>query len=111
MVAQASPTDLCPDHEHLARAPTSIVGPKSRRPRRAAHSQVRWPWHIAAVRSRRFGNGCADGTVTKSNYSSNIMVVDDTPANLKLLEEMLRLRGHEVISFQRGRLALAAAVK
>ena len=37
------------------------------------------------------------------------MVVDDSPANLKLLEDMLRQRGYEVRSFPRGRLALAAA--
>src|SRR5688572_9765023 len=39
----------------------------------------------------------------------NIMVVDDNPANLKVLEDMLRQQGHEVRSFPRGRLALAAA--
>jgi len=37
------------------------------------------------------------------------MVVDDNPANLKLLEDMLRRHGYEVRSFPRGRLALAAA--
>jgi len=39
----------------------------------------------------------------------NVMVVDDNPANLKLLEDMLRQHGYEVRSFPRGRLALAAA--
>src|ERR1700693_6406380 len=39
----------------------------------------------------------------------NIMVVDDNPANLKLMENMLRAHGYEVRSFPRGRLALAAA--
>src|ERR1700761_7888650 len=39
------------------------------------------------------------------------MVVDDNPANLKLLEDMLLQQGHEVRSFPLGRLALAAAVK
>ena len=39
----------------------------------------------------------------------DIMVVDDNPANLKLLEDMLRQDGYEVRSFPRGRLALAAA--
>lgn len=29
----------------------------------------------------------------------NIMVVDDNPANLKLLEDMLRLQGYDVRSF------------
>src|SRR5580704_1334056 len=39
------------------------------------------------------------------------MIVDDNPANLKLLEDMLRQKGHEVQSFPRGRLALEAAVE
>ena len=42
---------------------------------------------------------------------SDIMIVDDNPANLKLLEDMLRQQGHEVRSFPRGRLALAAAAQ
>jgi two-component system, sensor histidine kinase and response regulator len=42
---------------------------------------------------------------------SDIMIVDDNPANLKLLEKMLTREGHEVRSFPRGRLALAAAMK
>jgi two-component system, sensor histidine kinase and response regulator len=41
----------------------------------------------------------------------DIMVVDDNPANLRLLEDMLRRQGHEVHSFPRGRLALAAAAR
>ncbi len=41
----------------------------------------------------------------------NIMVVDDNPANLMLLEGMLSSRGHEVHSFPLGRLALAAATR
>ena len=39
----------------------------------------------------------------------NIMVVDDNPVNLKLLEDMLRDDGYEARSFPLGRLALAAA--
>jgi CheY-like chemotaxis protein len=42
-------------------------------------------------------------------HCGNIMIVDDNPANLKLLEDMLRQSGYEVRSFPRGRLALAAA--
>src|SRR5580704_4718845 len=42
---------------------------------------------------------------------SAIMIVDDNPANLKLLEDMLARKGHEVRSFPLGRLALAAAMK
>jgi CheY-like chemotaxis protein len=39
----------------------------------------------------------------------NVMIVDDNPANLKLLEDMLLQHGYEVQSFPRGRLAIAAA--
>ncbi len=42
-------------------------------------------------------------------HHGNIMIVDDHPANLKLLDDMLRQRGYEVRSFPRGRLALAGA--
>jgi two-component system, sensor histidine kinase and response regulator len=42
---------------------------------------------------------------------SDIMIVDDNPANLKLLEDMLIKQEHEVRSFPLGRLALAAAMK
>jgi CheY-like chemotaxis protein len=38
------------------------------------------------------------------------MVVDDNPANLKLLEDMSLQEGREVRSFPLGRLALAAAM-
>jgi two-component system, sensor histidine kinase and response regulator len=41
----------------------------------------------------------------------DIMIVDDKPANLKLLEDMLLQQGHEVRSLPLGRLALAAAIK
>lgn len=44
-----------------------------------------------------------------SGKPGNIMIVDDNPANLKLLDEMLRQQSYEVRSFPRGRLALAAA--
>ena len=42
---------------------------------------------------------------------SDIMIVDDNPANLKLLEDMLLGEGYEVHSFPSGRLALAAAIR
>ncbi len=42
---------------------------------------------------------------------ASIMVVDDQPANLKLLEDMLKEQGYGVRSFPRGRLALAAAAQ
>jgi two-component system, sensor histidine kinase and response regulator len=41
----------------------------------------------------------------------NIMSVDDNPANLRLLEDMLRQQGHEVHSFTQGKLALAEAAR
>jgi DNA-binding response OmpR family regulator len=40
-----------------------------------------------------------------------IMVVDDQPDNLKLLEDMLQRQGYMVRSFPRGRLALASALQ
>lgn len=42
---------------------------------------------------------------------ADIVIVDDVPENLHLLESMLRQRGYRVRSFPRGRLALAAAAK
>jgi response regulator RpfG family c-di-GMP phosphodiesterase len=47
--------------------------------------------------------------VEHSLTQRDIMVVDDNPANLKLLEGMLGQQGYEVRSFPAGRLALAAA--
>jgi two-component system sensor histidine kinase/response regulator len=41
---------------------------------------------------------------------SDIMIVDDNPANLKLLERILTHEGYEVRSFPLGRLALTAAM-
>jgi CheY-like chemotaxis protein len=41
--------------------------------------------------------------------TGRVMLVDDQPMNLKLMEEMLRRTGHRVVSFSGGRLALAAA--
>jgi two-component system, sensor histidine kinase and response regulator len=46
-----------------------------------------------------------------TNGKSQIMAVDDQPANLILLEEMLSNQGHLVRSFPRGRLALEAAAR
>jgi len=47
--------------------------------------------------------------VMKRDRVGRIMVVDDQPANLKLMEEILRQEGYTVRSFPRGRLALAVA--
>ena len=52
-----------------------------------------------------------EATAESSLVQRDIMVVDDHPANLRLLEEMLRQQGCEVRSFPRGRLALAAAAR
>jgi response regulator RpfG family c-di-GMP phosphodiesterase len=49
------------------------------------------------------------GTSRDAQFQSNIMVVDDQPANLKLLEDLLAHQGYSVKSFPRGRLALEAA--
>jgi hypothetical protein len=42
---------------------------------------------------------------------SDIMIVDDNPLNLRLLEDMLQRQDHEVRSFPLGRLALVAALR
>ncbi|MFH0994889.1 MAG: response regulator [Pseudomonadota bacterium] len=42
--------------------------------------------------------------------SNTIMVVDDTPANLKLLEKMLKEQDYRVRSFPRGAMALKSAL-
>ena len=49
--------------------------------------------------------------MTEEGDKATIMVVDDTPANLKLLDSMLRPRGYRVHAFPRGDLALEAAAK
>ena len=43
--------------------------------------------------------------------TANIMVVDDTPANLNLLQKMLLDKGYRVLAFPDGKMALAAAAK
>jgi two-component system sensor histidine kinase/response regulator len=55
----------------------------------------------------RHEEGIEEHPVTQGD----IMIVDDKPANLKLLEDMLVQQGHEVRSLPLGRLALAAAQK
>ena len=42
---------------------------------------------------------------------ATIMIVDDTPANLDILREMLQAVGYRVLAFPRGAMALTAAVK
>jgi putative two-component system response regulator len=58
---------------------------------------------------RRLADGAAGAEDVQPK--SNIMVVDDQPANLKLLEDLLTQLGHAVRSFPRGRLALDAAAR
>jgi len=47
--------------------------------------------------------------MTQHGGRRSIMVVDDNPANLKLIEDMLGQAGFDVRSFPRGRLALVEA--
>ncbi|MGE4345468.1 MAG: HD domain-containing phosphohydrolase [Geoalkalibacter sp.] len=49
--------------------------------------------------------------MNRENPTATIMVIDDTPANLKLLEQMLHGRGYRVMEFPRGDMALKAAAK
>ena len=53
--------------------------------------------------------GAGAPRVMNRDRAGRIMVVDDQPANLKLMEEILRQEGYNVRSFPRGRLALAVA--
>jgi len=46
-------------------------------------------------------------TPTETNPKSNILVVDDTPANLRLLVNLLTENGYKVRAVPRGKLALA----
>src|SRR5580700_3655814 len=54
-------------------------------------------------------NDCGEKTVVNHGTQPSIIVVDDQPANLRLMEDMLKQRGYGVRSFPRGRMALAAA--
>ena len=47
----------------------------------------------------------------RNGMKATVMVVDDTPANLDLLDRMLRTAGYRVLAFPRGRLALEAAAE
>jgi putative two-component system response regulator len=46
-----------------------------------------------------------------SDGHATIMAVDDTPANLKLLEQMLQSQRYRVLAFSSGKLALKAAAE
>ena len=46
-------------------------------------------------------------TMNMAPESTTIMVVDDTSANLKLLQEMLRTKGYLVLTFLRGAMAVS----
>ena len=46
-----------------------------------------------------------------SDKQDTIMVVDDAPANLRLLQEMLQAKDYLVLTFPRGAMALTAATK
>ncbi|HLK68930.1 MAG TPA: hybrid sensor histidine kinase/response regulator [Bryobacteraceae bacterium] len=50
-----------------------------------------------------------EGIACPQTAPACIMVVDDQPANLKLMEDILREQGYRVRSFPRGRLALTFA--
>jgi putative two-component system response regulator len=65
---------------------------------------------LAENRMAGSGGSVSGRSVSGGSVSGGkVMVVDDNPANLKLMEEILRPRGYEVTSFPRGRLALSAA--
>jgi len=47
--------------------------------------------------------------MNKSPDRATIMLVDDTPANLKLLQEMLQVKNYRVLTIPDGQMALSAA--
>lgn len=53
----------------------------------------------------------ATGLEDAPDRRSVVMIVDDTPHNLRLLEEMVRELGHRTAAFPRAELALAAAAR
>jgi len=55
--------------------------------------------------------GSAPASPARPGIRGTVMVVDDNPANLKLMEGMLRSGGYAVRSFPRGRMALASATE
>ena len=73
---------------------------------RAAHQSSR-----SALLSRSALESGNISSPDESPLHGNIMVVDDNPSNLKLLESMLRQQHYEAHSFPRGLLALSAAVQ
>jgi two-component system sensor histidine kinase EvgS len=46
-----------------------------------------------------------------SHKPTTLMIVDDTPANLTLLQEILQARGYRVVAFTKGSMALKAAAQ
>lgn len=47
--------------------------------------------------------------MSRFTHTPTIMIVDDTPANLDLLDQMLRAKGYRALTFPRAGLALEAA--
>lgn len=49
--------------------------------------------------------------IIENSVSASIMIVDDTPANIKLLNDLLRSCGYHVLAFPCGEMAFKAAQK
>ncbi|WP_052507382.1 hybrid sensor histidine kinase/response regulator [Desulfonatronovibrio magnus] len=49
--------------------------------------------------------------MSQDQQPATVMIVDDTPANLNLLKEMLESAGYRVVAFPSGPMALKAAVR
>jgi len=49
--------------------------------------------------------------MNETQESTTIMVVDDTPANLRLLQDALQAKGYQVLALPSGTMALSAAAK
>ena len=49
--------------------------------------------------------------MNQDTEKASVMIVDDTPANLELLAEMLHAQGYRVLQFPNGMTALHASVR
>ena len=61
--------------------------------------------------SNMYDENAPIATAALNTESPCILIVDDTPANLTLLQDMLRTQDYRVLAFPAGRMALNAAAK
>src|SRR5690242_1718000 len=80
----------------------SRTGGRSPRPASTRSSRSRSPSRTSSTRSTR----CCSGRRREGAVTARILVVDDTPANVKLLSDLLATKGYEVATAVNGTEAL-----